>query len=217
MPKKPFPKYEDWEAPWDKEGAEEFDEDRAKRLLYNLEKGLHNAKASRDSETARAEAAEEKVQEYEDKELSETDRLRKENERLKSGKSDKNAEGSDDLTVARLEIALEKGLTARQAKRLVGKTRDELEDDADALLEEIGAAKGGSGDGDGDDDGDGYGDIPDYNPDSFNRQAQQQNQNYSRPTGRLRGDLSGGSRGRNQQLSPGKPEELADALIPRKF
>lgn len=35
---------------------------------------------------------------------------------------------------ARLEVALDKGLTATQAKRLVGSTRDELEADADDLM-----------------------------------------------------------------------------------
>ena len=35
----------------------------------------------------------------------------------------------------RLEIAFEKGLTPAQAKRLVGETREELESDADELLE----------------------------------------------------------------------------------
>lgn len=37
-------------------------------------------------------------------------------------------------TVARLEVALEKGLSAVLAKRLVGNTREELEADADELL-----------------------------------------------------------------------------------
>src|SRR5699024_5928901 len=35
----------------------------------------------------------------------------------------------------RLEVAQEKGLTAAQAKRLVGGTREELESDADELLD----------------------------------------------------------------------------------
>jgi len=40
----------------------------------------------------------------------------------------------------RLEVALEKGLTATQAKRLVGSTKEELEADADELLADIGTA-----------------------------------------------------------------------------
>lgn len=38
----------------------------------------------------------------------------------------------------RLEVALEKGLTPSQAKRLVGSTRDELAADADELLKDLG-------------------------------------------------------------------------------
>ena len=38
----------------------------------------------------------------------------------------------------RLEVALEKGLTPSQAKRLVGSTREELEADADELLKDLG-------------------------------------------------------------------------------
>jgi hypothetical protein len=38
----------------------------------------------------------------------------------------------------RIEVALEKGLTPSQAKRLVGSTREELEADADELLKDLG-------------------------------------------------------------------------------
>jgi len=48
------------------------------------------------------------------------------------------AEASSSL--ARLEVALAKGLTPSQAKRLVGSTREELEADADELLKDIGEA-----------------------------------------------------------------------------
>jgi len=37
----------------------------------------------------------------------------------------------------RIEVALEKGLTPSQAKRLVGSTREELEADADELLKDL--------------------------------------------------------------------------------
>jgi len=40
--------------------------------------------------------------------------------------------------LARLEVALDKGLTPSQAKRLVGNTREELEADADQLLKDLG-------------------------------------------------------------------------------
>jgi hypothetical protein len=44
----------------------------------------------------------------------------------------------------RMEVAIEKGLSPAQAKRLVGGTRDELEADADELLEAF-KAEGGDG------------------------------------------------------------------------
>lgn len=47
--------------------------------------------------------------------------------------------------ILRLEIAAEKGLTQAQAKRLMGATREELEADADELLEAFGG-KNGAGD-----------------------------------------------------------------------
>lgn len=40
----------------------------------------------------------------------------------------------------RLEVAAEKGLTAVQARRLIGSTKEELEADADELLETFGTA-----------------------------------------------------------------------------
>lgn len=46
------------------------------------------------------------------------------------------------LAQARAEVALAKGLTATQAKRLVGTTREELEADAAELLKDLGGAAG---------------------------------------------------------------------------
>lgn len=45
-----------------------------------------------------------------------------------------------ELRALRAEVAAEKGLTAAQAKRLVGATREELETDADELVETFKAA-----------------------------------------------------------------------------
>lgn len=45
---------------------------------------------------------------------------------------------SNALSAARASIALEKGLTASQAKRLVGSTEEELAADADDLLADLG-------------------------------------------------------------------------------
>jgi hypothetical protein len=56
------------------------------------------------------------------------------------------AQASDaTLTALRLEVALEKGLTAVQAKRLVGKTKEELEADADELVASFKSDDGNGG------------------------------------------------------------------------
>lgn len=65
-----------------------------------------------------------------------------------------------ELRALRVEVAHEKGLTSAQAKRLVGKTREELEADADELLETFSGKKA---DGNGKD-GDGGGDQPRRTP-----------------------------------------------------
>lgn len=70
-----------------------------------------------------------RLKEIEDKDKSETDRLREQVEQLKSEAATASAKA------LRAEIAAEKGLTAAQAKRLVGGTREELEADADEILE----------------------------------------------------------------------------------
>lgn len=48
------------------------------------------------------------------------------------------------LEADRAIVALDKGLTASQAKRLVGSTRDELAADADELLADLGSKTSGS-------------------------------------------------------------------------
>lgn len=65
-----------------------------------------------------------------------------ENEKL----TDRVAQAEKDLADARahalrLEVAAEKGLTPSQAKRLVGSTREELEADADELVDTFGGKK----------------------------------------------------------------------------
>lgn len=80
-------------------------------------------KANKEAETLRL-----KLKEFEDRDKSEVDKL---NERLSA--AEKRALDAD-----RLEVAIEKGLTKSQAKRLVGSTREELEADADELIADLG-------------------------------------------------------------------------------
>jgi ribosomal protein L12E/L44/L45/RPP1/RPP2 len=143
-----LPKFDEWKRPWK---DEEFDAERAAKLIYDLHKDkekLTESKATlvteRDEALTARKAAEKKVTDLEDKDLPEIERLRKENERLKADPpaptQKKTEQGSDDFDIekARLEIALDKGLTKTQVKRLTGSTMDELVADADAYIEEHG-------------------------------------------------------------------------------
>lgn len=77
---------------------------------------------------ANADAAT-KLQQFEDRDKSESQRL---TERLEA--AEKRAADLESRSL-RMEVAADKGLTPAQAKRLVGSTRDELEADADELKE----------------------------------------------------------------------------------
>lgn len=74
-------------------------------------------------------SAAEKLAELEESKKTETERL---TERLTAAEQRA-------LDAARFEVALDKGLTRSQAKRLVGSTPEELAADADALLADLGA------------------------------------------------------------------------------
>lgn len=82
------------------------------------------SKANKEAETLRL-----KLQEYEDRDKTEAEKVA---ERANAAEA-KAAQAES--RALRLEVAFEKGLTPAQAKRLVGGTREELEADADELLE----------------------------------------------------------------------------------
>lgn len=108
----------------------EFDAEKA----WNLIKGLRDDKAT---QAARIKELEEKVDaatKAEDGKKSDIEQLTAQVAKL-----------NEDLekerhTALRAQVASEKGLTAAQARRLNGKTREELEADADDLLESFPAA-----------------------------------------------------------------------------
>lgn len=79
-----------------------------------------------------AEELRRKVKEFEDADKTELEKATTAAEEAR-----KRAEAAE-ANALRLEIASEKGLTPSQAKRLVGTTREELEADADELLETFG-------------------------------------------------------------------------------
>lgn len=69
-----------------------------------------------------------KVKEFEDAQKTETERLTEKTESLSTRLT------ATEKEAARLRVALRKGLTETQAKRLVGDTEEELEADADELV-----------------------------------------------------------------------------------
>jgi hypothetical protein len=92
-------------------------------------------KARRDADQ-RAKELEAQLKEITDKDKSEVEKLREENAELTKKLADA------DTRSERLEVAMTKGLTAAQAKRLVGTTKEELEADADEILEAFPAKDG---------------------------------------------------------------------------
>jgi len=77
----------------------------------------------------RANELEARLKEFEDRDKTELQRAIERAEAAESRISE------IESRALRLEVAAEKGLTTAQAKRLVGTTREELEADADELLE----------------------------------------------------------------------------------
>ncbi len=96
-------------------------------------------KARRDAES-KAKDLETRLAAIEDKDKTEVERLTAQVATLTKEL------GTATVTGARLKVALDKGLTATQAKRLVGDTEDELAADADELLVDLGGAKPAGGD-----------------------------------------------------------------------
>lgn len=111
------------QPPWGSD--EDFDPQRAWQLVQNLRGDLEKAKADRDGLKG-------KVDEHERGKLSETEKLATDLDSFRQ-RAEK-AEGH----LLRMEVATAKGLTLAQAKRLQGANKEELEADADELLETFG-------------------------------------------------------------------------------
>lgn len=131
-------KIEDWNAPWESEtGESDVDKGRLKRYLFGLLKDKERLQETVTTVTTERDtlktAADEKAREGE----SEVDRLKREKQELEEKLAKAPEESAE---VLKLRVALEKGLTAVQAKRLVGNTKEELETDAEELLESFGGS-----------------------------------------------------------------------------
>jgi hypothetical protein len=116
-----------------RKAAEGADDDEKLR-----EGGLKALKAERE----RAKALETELAEFKRVQKEREDAEKTDLEKLQEA----NSELTGNLTKAQktsvlYEIALDKGLTKAQVRRLVGETKEELEADADELLEELGVSK----------------------------------------------------------------------------
>lgn len=110
------------DPPWGSD--DDFSPQRAWKLITDIRGDLDKVKGERDDLQG-------KVKTFEDSTKSDTDKL---GERATS--AEKRATEAERLA-ARLSVALDKGLTKTQAKRLVGETEEELAADADELLKDF--------------------------------------------------------------------------------
>lgn len=99
-------------------------------------KALEAERQARKAAEAAAREAQKKVKEYEDRDKSEAEKAQERAEAAEKRAADLELENS------RIMVAVEKGLTPAQAKRLVGSTREELEADAEQLLKDFPAPTG---------------------------------------------------------------------------
>lgn len=131
--------------------SDDLDPTRLTSYVLGLMNDKIKAQNARDAAAEEKQTAEDRIAELEDAGADAAkvdDRikdLQKENRELK-----KNAEKPSERE-QRLEVAIEKGLTVKQAERLRGNSLDELLADADEYLAEVGGSKkdGESGEEDG--------------------------------------------------------------------
>ena len=151
-----LPEFDDWKWPWDKG---EVDEEKAARLVYNARKAEETAAEKLSEQKTRvselegelgdARSAQSGDQAATEKTISE---LRKKVGELEG--ADPTARPEDTRQIAQLQVALELGLTARDAKRLVGDDYDEILADGKDFAKDHGIEIPGENSDDDDDEGD---------------------------------------------------------------
>lgn len=147
-------KIEDFKAPWETDAGEtEIDKARLKRYIFGLVVDKAKAQDARD-ETAEKVTEAEKALETAKAEVAKGDPSGKiaslEADLAKANATATKAQGDLD----RLTVGIEKGLTPKQAARLQGETKEDLEKDADEILETFGVKPATQDDEDDDDDDD---------------------------------------------------------------
>lgn len=102
-------------------------------------KALHAEREARKEAEKRLKELDARVKEFEDRDKTEQERAQEHLERLTGDLDATRASlAAAELNLARVEVAHSKGIPAELVPRLRGETREELEADADALLEIVG-------------------------------------------------------------------------------
>lgn len=117
------------------EGTQETETGAKPELGEAGKRALNAERKARQAAEKRLKELEAKVKESEDAEKTEVERLQGQVAELTKRAED--AESKAD----RFEVAAAKGLSLAQARRLVGATKEELEEDADAMRAELGLDK----------------------------------------------------------------------------
>ena len=149
-----LPKIEDWKAPWETDLTEgedpksKLDLDKLKRYVHGVLGDKERIKGEIESVTAERDTLKAEKDAKAREGESELDRLTRERDELKvkAAKADE-----PDLEKLKLQVAIKKGLTETQMKRLVGTTLEEMSADADVLLAEWNPAAKKDDDGNEDD------------------------------------------------------------------
>lgn len=133
------PALSDLEAKWVNEDGE-VDVEAAKKAMHTLMVDKAKAQDAREDALEDAKEVTAERDDLKTKLESKADPdLKAELDKANDAKSKAESERDEAVNkLDRLEIATEKGLTPAQAKRLVGKDREELEADADELVKDLG-------------------------------------------------------------------------------
>jgi hypothetical protein len=130
--------------PTDDKGGKPDDDKKPVEDVAGLKSALAKEREARRKAESEARVNAEAAKRLKDAEDADKSEVQKAADRATA--AEKRAEAAE-ARILRLEIAAEKGLSVAQAKRLVGDSRDELEADADELLEAFGAKSDKVGDG----------------------------------------------------------------------
>lgn len=148
----PLPKLEDWKAPWELKG-EDFDEESARKYIYTLtsdKEKLQEKVSAANTERDQAKQATEDVRKELEAAQAKGDNAEVVTELQGKLRDAESKAAAAELKATRLEVAYDKGIPTKQAHRLQGTTKEELEADADEFLESFAPSSKQGGDEDDD-------------------------------------------------------------------